>query len=90
MARMIRPQFDAACEFVVNKPMKVQGAPLQIGDPFDKTSVNLRRLRQLYDSRWIKYAEASSGPATRPRKHRHIDNPTELPKKIMRVRLGLR
>ena len=47
------PRFDKSQVFVVRKPMTISGRPLKSGDTFDPTLVSERRLRQLYEQRWI-------------------------------------
>ena len=51
------PPFDPSRDFVVNRPLQVQGVRLSRGQPFDKLRVELRQLRQLYERRDIAYAD---------------------------------
>ena len=51
------PPFDPSRDFVVNRPLQVQGVRLSRGQPFDKLRVELRHLRQLYERRDIAYAD---------------------------------
>lgn len=49
MTKTIREEFDREREFVVLKPLTLFGKNLTRGQPFDKTQVTTRRLRQLFD-----------------------------------------
>jgi hypothetical protein len=49
----LREPFSRDRSFIVVKPMKLNGSSLPISSPFDKTAVNTRKLRQLYDQRYI-------------------------------------
>lgn len=59
---------DASCEFVASRTQRVNGVPLEAGASFDKTQVDERRLRQLYDARAIALAPESEPVAPPPRK----------------------
>ncbi|RVC47584.1 hypothetical protein EN781_00155 [Mesorhizobium sp. M4A.F.Ca.ET.090.04.2.1] len=50
--------FDRERDFVANKVMILGGQDLVPGDPIDKTLVNTRRLRQMYEARKILMVEA--------------------------------
>ena len=68
MIRTRRPPFDVRHEFVASPPagrasIVVGGAVLTAGQPLDKSKVDVRRLRQMYDSRWISVAPGSTVPA---------------------------
>lgn len=49
-------KFNPAREFVANGQMTYGGKQLVSGDPFDKSKVNVRRLRLLYEQRRVRYA----------------------------------
>lgn len=51
-----REPFDGDRDFVVVRPMRVGGASLGYGDVVDKLALTPRRLRQLYDQRWLSMA----------------------------------
>lgn len=54
MPKIWLPKFDETREYVVNKPLlSVAGRMFFAGDPFDKSLVSTRRLRQLYEFRKI-------------------------------------
>ena len=55
-----RDAFDRDREFVVGKSLTLRGRPFGPGDAFDKTLVSTRRLRQLYDSRYLKMSDAQT------------------------------
>lgn len=63
-----RPEFDPRCEFVTLRELKVSGVTVPAGEPFDKTLVDLRRLKLLYEGRSLAYAEGSfpAKPARKP------------------------
>lgn len=56
-----RTTFNPERDFVVRRPLTVAGQLLARGDPFPKTAVPLRRLRQLYDQRVIHYPGETPG-----------------------------
>lgn len=60
MARFYREPFNRHRDFVLSRPLTIQGASLGIGDPVDKSKLTDRRLRQLYDTRMIDYAPGST------------------------------
>lgn len=70
-----RPMFDPRYRFVVTPPagrstLAVGGRALAAGVAFDKTWVDARRLRQMYDARLISVApghEPLPAPPRRPR-----------------------
>lgn len=74
-----RLPFDPACDFVVLKDCRVAGVAFSAGDAFDKTLVDARRLRQMYEAtRLITYAEGQT-PAMPPRGRKPgAIGPTEL------------
>lgn len=55
--RPFRPPFDPKREFVATprggRPLAVGGAQLAFGERLDKTLVTPRRLRQMYENRFI-------------------------------------
>lgn len=53
MATPRRIEFERGRDFTVAKPLTCKGREFAIGDPFDKTLVTTRRLRQLYDARLL-------------------------------------
>lgn len=56
-------RFDRDQDFEVLKPFRASGIDFDRGEPFDKTLVTTRTLRQLYDSRRIIVA-TNSTPVT--------------------------
>lgn len=56
-----RTTFNPERDFVVRRPLTVAGRLLARGDPFPKTAIPLRRLRQLYDQRVIHYPGETPG-----------------------------
>lgn len=54
--RHYREPFDRDRNFVMSRPLPVAGQSFGPGDPFDKTLVNTRRLRQMYEQRLIQFA----------------------------------
>lgn len=95
--RNYRPPFDPSREFTVTRPLPVNGVALGSGSPFDKTQVTTRRLRQLYEQRWISLAGGPHAAKAGPRKPRLLAvGPTDLanpgraghrPQRVSRVRL---
>jgi hypothetical protein len=51
----MRPTFDRERALIVNKPMKFNGKKFGMGDVFDPSLTTTRRLRQLYEGRWLKH-----------------------------------
>lgn len=50
-------EFDPSRNFVsARKDLTLNGKKLERDDPFDKTQVTTRRLKQLYEQGWITYA----------------------------------
>ena len=88
----LREAFDADCDFTVVKPLTYGGTVFGPGQPFDKSLVNLRRLRQLYEGRYLAQVEGSASFVEPKLKHIiEIGNMVEPPKaaakpKIERVR----
>jgi hypothetical protein len=54
-------QFDPAAEYVVTRALTLGGVPLPVGSVFPKASVDLRRLRCLYDSRKLQMIDPAEG-----------------------------
>lgn len=87
---------DATCDFVAVRNFKIAGAIVSAGQPFDKSMVDARRLRQLYNQRLITLAPGAS-PATPARRPRAV-GPTDLvhsdqarpPEKVARRTLSRR
>lgn len=46
-------RFNRDCDFTVNRKLRLNGVDLDPGAPVDKTLLTTRRLRQLYDQRYI-------------------------------------
>jgi hypothetical protein len=61
MRAPFRNRFDPDREFTVRKRLTLGGVTFYPGDPFDKTLVNTRRLRQLFDHRTIVYEGETPG-----------------------------
>jgi hypothetical protein len=61
-----KEQFDPDREFVATAFRKVGGRDLRPGQPFNKTLVSTRRLRQMYDSGYIKMAPPTADPEVVP------------------------
>jgi hypothetical protein len=63
-----RKTFDPSLDFVVRRRVTLGGRIMEPGEAVDKTVMNLRRLRQLYDQRVIIFAGDKPGayipPAT--------------------------
>lgn len=47
------PRFNRECEFTVQREIKINGVVFTPGSPLDKTHLSTRRLRQLFDQRFI-------------------------------------
>lgn len=57
-------RFDRADEFAAARQFTCGGVAYEPGQAFDKTKVNTRRLRQLYDSRWIRVVHTAQDAGT--------------------------
>lgn len=66
-----RDKFDGAREFVVMKPFVCSGQDIAAGQRFDKSLVSPRKLRQLYDQRYLRHA-----PVEEPKAARNIQRRT--------------
>lgn len=60
-----REPFDASRDFIVVKPLKINGHQYEPTNDFDKTQVNPRRLRLLYDQRTLAMAPLTPKAAVR-------------------------
>lgn len=62
-----RQDFDGALVYVVQRAITMNGETLVPGQVFDKALVSNRKLRQLYDQRYLRLAEVgdSQPPPTR-------------------------
>lgn len=67
VTRHHRLPFDASCEFVASRAMRINGAAHAIGDAIDKTEIDLRRLSLMYEQRLIQYAPGET-PTQAPAK----------------------
>jgi hypothetical protein len=70
--RSSRPTFDPAGEFVVTaraggKPLPLGGVKMLSGEQVDKSKVDARRLRLMYEQRLIQYAPGCGPGAPAPR-----------------------
>ena len=54
MARDVRPDFDRTADFYATRLFTAGGRDFVPGDQFDKSLVDVRRLRQMYDLRQLK------------------------------------
>ena len=57
-----RPEFNPDKDFVVVKWVKASGREFSAGDMFDKSLVDPRRLRQMYECRQLCYPEQFRAP----------------------------
>jgi len=57
-----RDEFDRGRDFVAFKPLVLGGKIIPRGQPFDKTKVTARRLRQLFDQYMIDFAQEEPQP----------------------------
>ena len=53
--------------FIVNRPIVISGETIAPGTVFDKTLVSERKLRQLFDQRYLRFAEPEDLPQQRER-----------------------
>lgn len=60
-------KIDREQDFLANKPMRVKGTDFLPGQPFEKSLVSTRRLRQLYESRKVKMVAPGQREAQDPR-----------------------
>lgn len=67
MARSIwRAKFDERYEFVARRPLRFTERTFLVGETVDKEIVNPRRLRQLYESRYIDIVRVPDDAPTLP------------------------
>jgi hypothetical protein len=66
MREVFREPFDPGKTFVVCRPVRLGGRPLAVGAVFPRDRVELRRLRQLYDSRMLGYPGETGRQRVRP------------------------
>ena len=57
-----QPEFSRDRDFLVARAIKAQGRSFNPDEPFDKTLVTTRRLRQLFEQRFIKFAPVQKVP----------------------------
>lgn len=93
-----REQFDRNRAFVVTREFTVSGCVLGPGEPFNKGLVTDRRLRQLYEQRFLAVSNDGSGASVSYAKPRAIGEarmhnvplrPSEEPKKGGFLNMGL-
>jgi hypothetical protein len=65
-----RPEFDPAADYITVKPMLLGGDAIAVNSPFDKARVPLRRLRQLYDGRYLRMVEVEKPLEVAPKESR--------------------
>ena len=87
----LREAFDRDMDFEAVKAFKFDGKAFIPGQSFDKTQVTTRRLRQLYDNRYLRMVEPAGDPVVRevaPRPVINIGNMVEdeQPKRAQRVK----
>lgn len=61
-----RNKFDADADFAVRKPFSMGGVDFKLRDPFDKSLVSVRRLRQMFDQRTLVYLGENPGAIMTP------------------------
>lgn len=66
MRAPFRTKFDPDKDFAVRRRFTVGGQSFYPGDAFDKTLVNTRRLRQLFDQRTLIHVGETPGQIIRP------------------------
>lgn len=57
-----RQRFDRELTFVVNKPITLSGKTTAPGTIFDKSLVTGRKLQQLFEQRYLRFADVANGP----------------------------
>ena len=60
MDRFYRPSFSPDAAFRCVKPFVMNGVAYSLGDEVDTTEIEVRRLRQMYDSRIVEIAPADA------------------------------
>lgn len=68
-------KFDANRQFVLLKGTRVAGKHVEAGEVFDKSLVDNRRLRQMYEGRWLRMATFEEAPQVEP----HTPSPLNKP-----------
>lgn len=63
-----REKFDPNRDFIVIKTFKWNGTIFRIKEPFNKALASLRRLRQMYDGRWLAMAPINLPTELKPLK----------------------
>ena len=84
-----RDKFDPEADFFCVKDFKCCGKEFKAKRPFDKALVDLRKLRQMYDARWIFQGETNlptGGTAAGPASSRAIPPLDAEPLKRVRLR----
>lgn len=77
--RHYRPPFDPSLDLVVTKPLKFSGVRFAVGEAFDKTLArDTRRLRQLYDARFVSHASGQESAPLRSGPKPGAVGPTDL------------
>ena len=72
MARFFRPDFDPRREFVVAREFTFDSARFLVGQGIDKKSFTPRRLRQLYNTRYLEFGTAVvRAPQIKPKVQRY-------------------
>jgi hypothetical protein len=66
MLARYREAFDPGQDFVIMRPLRLDGVALAEGTIFDKTKVPTRRLRQLFDQRALSYPHETGRDRCRP------------------------
>jgi len=77
-----RKDFNRHKEFVVRKKIVLDGELLVAGSPFPKERVTTRRLRQLFDTRIIVFADDEAAPELAPKKAKQRAAPEQLEPEI--------
>ena len=72
-----RQDFDRGFVFVVQRAFLLSGKELAPGTIFDKSLVDSRKLKQLYDQRYLRLAEADELPQSKPRSRARLSEPSE-------------
>jgi hypothetical protein len=68
MGLTYRPSFAPDNKFSCVKPFVMNGVAYGLGDLVDTKNIEVRRLRQMYDTRMIDVASADAKPAPQPPK----------------------
>lgn len=88
MDRFYRPQFSPDATFRCVKPFVMNGVAYVLGDEVDTTDIEVRRLRQMYDSRIVEIAppaDAADKPKAKaaPKKEPVAKAKKEAPAKVV-------